>query len=377
MPSNMLRTGLSAIAATILAIVRTSYADTVVFKHGEGGYPCIRIPSIIKTSTSLLAFAGTRCGSGDGCYLSSGIEDIDHQDLVMKRSTDNGKTWSPLKVVYSVKDCDVRDHGTPVFHSGKNRVVVVTRGEGKNTWVTSSDDDGATWTKAVPVPLGKYNTSRPSPGRGLQLNKTNPYAPNRLVFVAQLGAGNSADKGNVIYYSDDAGISWNVSPTIVPGAQEAQIAELSNGSLLMNARVGLKASKDYHRQFSMSHDGGATWGDIVYRYDFRSASCFGSTIAKNHQGARTLYYSHPAGLTRVNGKVWVSEDEGKSFKQWFSVSADRNAKFAYSCLTETMKGDTIGFLYECETPSGVKKDGCKGASCYIVYRTFSAVVPSV
>jgi hypothetical protein len=32
-----------------------------VFVHGDGGYPCIRTPSIITTDTgTLLAFAGTR-----------------------------------------------------------------------------------------------------------------------------------------------------------------------------------------------------------------------------------------------------------------------------------------------------------------------------
>ncbi len=366
---------LAAAALTIVVTVHAAGPGSVggiaVFRHGEAGYPCIRIPSIIKTDKSLLAFAGTRCGSGDGCYLQGDPPELDHQDLVMKRSTDNGRTWSDVQVVYSVKDCNVRDHGTPVFDSVRKRVVLVTRGEGKATWVMSSDDDGTTWGPAAPVPLGQYNTSRPSPGRGVQLNSTNPYAPGRLVFVAQLGSGASADKGNVVYYSDDGGSRWAVSPTIIPGAQEAQIAELSNGSLLLNARVGLKTSTDYQRQFAWSHDGGATWSAGTMRYDFRAASCFGSTIAKNHKGARVLYYSHPAGLERVNGKVWVSNDDGESWDQWYSVSSNRDAQFAYSCLSETMSPNTIGMVYETSTPGG-KKSGCTGASCQIVYTSFAA-----
>ena len=56
-----------------------------VFRNGEHGYPCIRTPAIIKTNSSLLAFAGTRCGSGDGCNPHDATT-VDHMDTVMKLS---------------------------------------------------------------------------------------------------------------------------------------------------------------------------------------------------------------------------------------------------------------------------------------------------
>lgn len=41
---------------------------TPVFIHGEGGYPCIRIPAIVQVkSGKLLAFAECRTFTGDGC----------------------------------------------------------------------------------------------------------------------------------------------------------------------------------------------------------------------------------------------------------------------------------------------------------------------
>ena len=40
---------------------------TVVFQHGEGGYPCIRIPSIARCGSTLHAFAECRTRIGDGC----------------------------------------------------------------------------------------------------------------------------------------------------------------------------------------------------------------------------------------------------------------------------------------------------------------------
>lgn len=67
-------------------------ASTTVFKSGEEGYACFRIPAIIQTgSGALLAFA-------EGRKLS--CADHGWNDLVSKKSTDQGNTWSSLKVCF-------------------------------------------------------------------------------------------------------------------------------------------------------------------------------------------------------------------------------------------------------------------------------------
>lgn len=59
---------------------------TPVFTHGEGGYPCIRIPSIIQVkSGKLLAFAECRTFTGDGCIPTTGR--YPHFRSGMKRDT--------------------------------------------------------------------------------------------------------------------------------------------------------------------------------------------------------------------------------------------------------------------------------------------------
>src|SRR5688572_1473593 len=64
-----------------------------LFKAGDDGYACYRIPAIVTTTKgTVLAFAEARknnCG------------DAGDIDLVVKRSSDNGKTWSNLAVVWS------------------------------------------------------------------------------------------------------------------------------------------------------------------------------------------------------------------------------------------------------------------------------------
>lgn len=44
---------------------------TTVFIHGEGGWPCIRIPSIAQCGKMLHAFAECRTRTGDGCNPTS------------------------------------------------------------------------------------------------------------------------------------------------------------------------------------------------------------------------------------------------------------------------------------------------------------------
>ena len=68
-----------------------------VFKAGELGYSCFRIPSLLFTSKgTLLAFA-------EGRGLRSNVCTKQYKDvqIVLKRSSDFGHTWSNLSVVYT------------------------------------------------------------------------------------------------------------------------------------------------------------------------------------------------------------------------------------------------------------------------------------
>lgn len=76
---------------------------SVVFPPSLGGYPCFRIPSAVTTDIgTVLAFAEGRRG---GCGDFAGPHDI-----VLRRSTDSGRTWGGLIVVAAV--------ASPPFESG-------------------------------------------------------------------------------------------------------------------------------------------------------------------------------------------------------------------------------------------------------------------
>ncbi|MGY8693898.1 MAG: hypothetical protein ACKVGW_06830, partial [Verrucomicrobiia bacterium] len=77
-------------------ITAAEFDESILFKSGEEGYSNYRIPSLITTKDgTLLAFCEARKESrGDSGNI----------DLVVKRSEDNGKSWSALSVVWDAGD---------------------------------------------------------------------------------------------------------------------------------------------------------------------------------------------------------------------------------------------------------------------------------
>ena len=71
-----------------------SFETVTVFQNGQDGYPVFRIPALIRAENGdLLAFCEARQG-GDASTI----------DLVMKRSTDGGNSWSELQIVQDHHD---------------------------------------------------------------------------------------------------------------------------------------------------------------------------------------------------------------------------------------------------------------------------------
>ena len=67
------------------------HREQVLFKAGTNDYYTYRIPSIVSSPEgALLAFCAARKGGGG---------DWDPIDIVMRRSTDGGKTWGPMKQI--------------------------------------------------------------------------------------------------------------------------------------------------------------------------------------------------------------------------------------------------------------------------------------
>jgi sialidase-1 len=342
--------------------VESPLRTTDLFTPGEGGYHSFRIPALITTpGGTLLAFSEA---SDPRPEARANI------DMVLKRSLDGGSTWTPLQVVwgsgldYVGNACPVADRDTgvvwlPLSHNrGQDPEDDITDGTSPDTrtaWVTSSADEGATWSPPREI---TQTTKRPEwtwyatgPGVGIQLRGGRLLVPcDHAVRVAGEGTPNARGSSDVpkvyrshVIYSDDHGESWQLGGIAGTHTNECQAAELADGSLLMNMRNHFEQRR---RAIARSRDGGLTWSDLAFDDALPDSCCQASLVryvdpASGAPGP--LLFSNPASATqRVAVTVRASFDEGATWP------ADRllwPGPSGYSCLAVLPDGN-VGCLFE-------------------------------
>lgn len=337
--------------------ISSGLASTNVFWRGQQAsdgtiYPCVRIPSIIRPAPGvLLAFAECRHSVGDGCY-PIGINGTGPRDICTRRSTDSGASWGAMNVI--AKDAA---QNTAVWDAATATVVLRFDGAAPNSARTNqqitSTDMGLTYSKPTMVVGAAQTGASTGPGRGLQLSKGNPHAPNRLLFIGHRGAYAQ----DFITYSDDHGRTYQVSSTptghSLPLMDEAQLVELSNGNVLASMR-NREHSKHSFRGVALSTDGGSSFTNVSFDQGLPEPVCMASVITAGPD--RNIFFSNPGGFTgRMDGRVRRSTDctglPSDGLCNWDNktVTIAEGQAFGYSCLTP-MNDTHIGLLWETGAP---------------------------
>lgn len=305
-----------------------------------------RIPAIVRTPLgTLVAFAERRTGG-----------DCDPKALVARRSVDNGSSWGDEIVLVGGDGTVVAGNPTVVFDDATQTIVLAFASGPPAQCDPSADtfvmddggSDGVTWgaPRNVSGALGRYRGALPGPGTGAQVPPPSPHA-GRLIFVAHYGAYGE----DVVFYSDDHGATWALSPTALPLMDEAAVAVLPNGTLALNMRNEVaSAGCHFCRAASLSSDGGATWAlPVVYIPVLISPVCQGSFVVT----AGALYYSGPdSASSRTNISIHRSDDSGATWDAHVFV-ANAPASAGYSCLVAGAQPTMVvagrpygGILYE-------------------------------
>ena len=339
----------------------------VIHRQGEHSCHTFRIPGIAVTNS------GTLLAVYDMRYRSR--RDLQgHMDIGLSRSTDGGKTWEKPRPIMDMG----RHGGLPEDQNGcsdPNILVDRTTGEiivsavwthgkpGTHQWrgrgsepglelsrssqfmMVRSGDDGKTWSKpenqTAKLKNPAWHLFAPGPGNGITMKDGTLVMPT----------GGRDEKGlpfSNLMWSKDHGKTWTLSSPARSNTNESAVAELSDGSLMLNMRDNRNRkdkSRTNGRAVSVTADLGKTWK--VHPSDHGSLPepvCMASLISHRlKDGRAVLFFSNPHHKSRrQNMTLQMSLDDGKTWNK--PVLLDRNGG-AYSSLV-MVNDRTVGILYE-------------------------------
>jgi sialidase-1 len=341
-----------------------------LFRAGTEGYALFRIPGITATKrATLLAYAEARKNSGG---------DWGPIDIVLRRSTDGGKTWSPFRVIANVegpKDKNPVALAQNLATAGEvtynNPVAIADQDTGAvhflfcleymRTFYMRSDDDGLTFSRPIEITQA-FDAFRPEypwkvlatgPGHGIQLRSGRLLVPVWL----STGTGGHAHRPSITstIYSDDGGRTWKRGEIAVPDTaefvfpNETAAAELSDGRVMLNVR---SESKAHRRIVVVSSDGATAWSAPRFDHQLLEPICFGTLISA---GGQQLLFANPDNLEKSSGPiepgksrdrknltVQYSPDDGTT---WTAKRVIDPGWAGYSDLARREDG-TIHLLYE-------------------------------
>ena len=333
----------------------TLFTRTEIYHPGDYGSVAYRIPAAITAKDGSIVIVTDKRKNNDGDLP----QDI---DIICNRSTDGGLTWSEP---YTIAQGTGYNHGfgdcALAWSNDDNGLIAVFVG-GPGLWNSTSSnpirsyksysyDNGQTWTEPEDIThfifgddciIPEHQTWRASffgSGNGL-LTST-----GRIMFVAAIREGAAQSLNNYAVYSDDNGVTWQVSGRASVGGDEAKVTELVDGRILMSIR------HSGHRWYNISEDGGQTWMPNTSTWnDIAAPACNGDIIRYTsvEQGGNKnrLLHSVPYGNSRTHVTVYVSYDEGETWPVKKTVVPYSSA---YSSLCVLDDG-TIG-LYVEESPT--------------------------
>jgi sialidase-1 len=305
-----------------LAFAAPSFTESTVFQAGQDGYFTYRIPGIVVTTRgTVLAYNEARRNSSS---------DWGTIDLVMRRSTDGGRTFSPSRVV---AHAPVPISRNPVAIERKqgaltdityNNPVAIAASDGvvhflfcveyMRVFYMRSTDDGNTFSTPVEITgaldalKSKYSwrVAATGPGHGIQLSNGRLLVPVWIALGTQ-GNGHGPSEVTTIY-SDDNGATWRAGEIAVadtpefPSPNETTAAQLADGRVMLNVR---SPAKENRRVIVISKDGATGWSAPHFQQDLPDPICFASLV---RFGKNRLLFSSPDNLTRADGKDTVSKD---------------------------------------------------------------------
>lgn len=329
-----------------------------VFDGGADGYHSFRIPSLVRTSNgTLIAFAEGRMSSN---------RDYGNIDLVFKRSTNNGATWSAMGLVVGVGQgtwgnptavVDQSNGRVWLFmswndeahnQSGTDGYLPIDSWGDRKVYVSYSDNHGETWS----TPLDLTATLLPASskwdamGPGVGIQKSKLIAAGRLVIPA-IGRN---------IYSDDHGQTWKYQ-TLPSGTSEGTLLEKLDGGLIRNDRpVG--SQWDLSKRRRVANGTITSFPAWTSDEELLDPACQASTLRYSEIPNRILFLNSASTDSRSKMRIRISYNEGSTwpisrrvYDHLTEQQATSQGKGGYSSMEKTAD-KMIGALIEVNENTG-------------------------
>lgn len=346
---------LSTTPSSLAQISSDSITFTDLFTAGTDNYRTYRIPGIITTAQgTLLAWCEARRDQSDWADI----------DIVLRRSTDGGQSWSAPQLLVDVPEAlaqeiaddpnAVTTHGSP--GNTANNPVMIADANGdihflycvayQRAYYAVSHDDGQTFSepREITSTFAGFRDEYPwrvlatGPGHGIQLQNGRLLVP---VWLSTADGGN-AHRPSVVatIYSDDHGKTWQTSdiavrhlypyryedqsqPQAFVNPSETVAVELADGRVMLNSR---SESPEHLRVVTYSDNGATDWRNPILDTALYDPVCLASLIKGKspdddqeyllfvNPNSRPDYSTqNPRLNARQNLTAKLSYDEGKTW----------------------------------------------------------------
>lgn len=319
------------------------FVESEVWTAGEDGLETFYIYGLLAANKTIFAFSEGRIERHD--------KSAHH--IVLKKSTDNGKTWSKNQFIVKSQNGECFCNPTPIFERQTGMIFLFYGQNFENNrselYLISSSDDGENWSAPQNLTylfdnnLDDWTLHLPGPGHGLQTKDgkllLQIWHRRPITFPVE-----ERRYGISVIYSDDFGESWKnggIIPIENAPINESRIVELENGELLLNARCGAFTTSP--RYFSSSFDKGENWSEPEAVTSLPTAFATDSGFVNFQQNEQDLLI-----LTRPNNEqlrknltVYLSDNKGKSWNYSKSIYKD----FAGYSDAVILSDGNIGVIY--------------------------------
>ena len=344
-----------------------------LFKVGDNpAYNIYHIPGIVVTAKgTVLAWCEAR-------KRPAGVSDWDDIRILLRRSTDDGRSWSaPVSIAavpgpktknpfaLRMKNVDPADvtYNNPVLIADRDGTVhMLFCLEYMKVFYQRSTDDGLTFTTPVEITATfdaftkdyGWKVLATGPNHSIQLRN------GRLIVPVWLstGTGGNAHRPSVTatIFSDDAGKTWQAGNIAVPDTaawinpNETVAIELNDGRVMLNVR---NESKAHRRLVTTSADGATGWSTPRFDDALLEPICMGGIVRYRHGGQDLILFSNPHNLDKEKGQpepgksrdrknvsVKISRDEGQTWSVHKSIEPGPSM---YSDIAVTRAGTILCF----------------------------------